>query len=225
MKNPNVRSSYDGGSRPPAVFHVKHEGWAQAGEALGLELSHDQMDRLDAFELLVRERAIPLGMVASADRDRLRSRHIQDSLRAATVITAADRSAYDLGSGAGFPGVVVAIACPWLAVSLVESRRPRAAFLQLVVDRIGLQNTDVRNERVEALSERVDVCFARAFARVQLAWQAADRLLLPNGRLIYFAGERFDHSEIPKGVDVRIVTAEPTAALARAGPLVIMSQQ
>ena len=79
-------------------------------------------------------------------------------------------------------------------MTLVESRRPRAAFLQLVVDRLGLANTSVATVRVETLTEPVDLCFSRAFARVGVAWAAADRLLNPGGRLVYFAGERFDRA-------------------------------
>ncbi len=203
------------------MFHVKHEGWDLA-RALDLELASQQLDQLEAFEALIRERAIPLGMVATADAGRLRERHLLDSLRAASVILGSDRTAYDFGSGAGLPGVVVAIACPDLRMTLVESRRPRAAFLQLVVDRLGLANSAVSNERVETLSEKVDVCFSRAFARVGVAWRAASRLLLPTGRLVYFAGERFDRSELPKEAVSTLVT---TSALARSGPLVIMSRQ
>ena len=203
------------------MFHVKHEGWGIVG-ALNLELAPQQLDTLEAFEALIRERAIPLGMVATADEGRLRERHIHDSLRAATVVSATDRTAYDLGSGAGLPGVVVAVACPDLRMALVESRRPRAAFLQLVVDRLGLSNTVVSNERVESLTEPVDLCFSRAFARVGVAWRAADRLLVPGGRLVYFAGGRFDRAELPEDAISTVVT---TPALARSGPLVIMSRQ
>lgn len=200
---------------------MKHEGWDLV-RALDLELGPHQLDQLEAFEALIRERAIPLGMVATADEVRLRERHIQDSLRAATLVSATDRTAYDFGSGAGLPGVVLAIACPDLRMTLVESRRPRAAFLQLVVDRLGLTHALVSNERVEKLREPVDLCFSRAFARVGVAWGAADRLLLPGGRLVYFAGERFDRAELPEDAVSTLVT---TSALARSGPLVIMSQQ
>jgi 16S rRNA (guanine527-N7)-methyltransferase len=203
------------------VFHVKHEGWDVVG-ALGLQLTPEQLEQLEAFEALIRERAIPLGMVATTDANRLRERHIQDSLRAATVVSASDVTAYDLGSGAGLPGVAVAIVCPELRVTLVESRRPRAAFLQLVVDRLGLAKTAVSNERVETLSEPVDLCFSRAFARVGVAWRAAERLLVPSGRLVYFAGEHFDHAKLPEDALSSLVT---TSALARSGPLVIMSRQ
>jgi len=200
---------------------VKHEGWESA-EALDLVLIPEQLVKLEAFESLIRERAVPLGMVATADAPRLRERHIVDSLRAAMVVSADDRSAYDLGSGAGLPGIVVAIACPDLQVTLVESRRPRAAFLQLVLDRLELSNGAVSNFRVETLDVPVDLCFSRAFARVGVAWRAADRLLVPGGRLVYFAGERFDASELPEDAVSTLVT---TSTLARSGPLVIMSRQ
>ena len=204
------------------MFHVKHEGWDAFTEALGLRLRSDQLDQLGSFEELVRAHAIPLGMVAAADEGRLRERHLQDCLRAATAVAPADRTSYDLGSGAGLPGVVVAIACPSLRVTLVESRQPRAAFLELVVERLGLANAHVAGIRVDTLSEPVDLCFSRAFTRVAKAWKAAEPLLAPGGRLVYFAGERFDPVEMPKGVVSNLVT---TSALARSGPLVIMSRR
>jgi 16S rRNA (guanine527-N7)-methyltransferase len=191
-------------------------------EVLGVSLRPNQLEQLESFESLVRGHAIPLGMVATADEGRLRERHIQDCLRAATVVGATDATSYDLGSGAGLPGVVVAIACPSLHVTLVESRRPRAAFLQLVVERLGLANAHVAGVRVETLTETVDLCFARAFTRVAKAWRAAEPLLSPQGRLVYFAGERFEPAELPKEVVSTMVT---TSALARSGPLVIMSRQ
>ena len=66
------------------------------------------------------------------------------------------------------------------------------------MDRLGLANTSVATVRVEALTEPVDLCFSRAFARVGVAWAAADRLLHPGGRLVYFAGERFDRAGIAR---------------------------
>jgi 16S rRNA (guanine527-N7)-methyltransferase len=204
------------------VFHVKHEGWDEVTDDLGLRLSPGQLEQLESFESLVRAHAIPLGMVATADEGRLRERHVQDCLRAAAVVEQGDDTSYDLGSGAGLPGVVVAIACPSLRVTLVESRLPRAAFLRLVVERLALANVNVAGARVETLTEPVDLCFARAFTRVAKAWKAAEPLLSPRGRLVYFAGERFESSDLPRNIATTMVT---TSALARSGPLVIMSRQ
>jgi 16S rRNA (guanine527-N7)-methyltransferase len=202
------------------VFHVKHEGWEASSRLIGISLEPRQRDLLDTYSGLLRERAVPLGFISGSDERRLEVRHVEDSLRAATAVDPADRSAADLGSGAGLPGIPVAIACPWLVVHLFEARRARAAFLELAVEQLGLSNARVVDRRVEAASERVDVCFARAFGSPRVSWVAAERLLLPAGRLVYFAGDGFLESQLPTGISSDVALS----ALARSGPLVIMTR-
>lgn len=203
------------------MFHVKHEGWEARGRAFGLQLDESQQALLDAFSTLLRERAIPLGFVSATDAGRVNERHVEDSLRAAALVQASDRSAYDLGSGAGLPGIPVAIACPWISIGLVESRRPRAAFLELAVEALGLDTVSVLHRRAEELSDKVSLCFARAFASVSASWAASERLLVSGGRLVYFAGEGFEAEQLPSGPPTEVFAA---SALARSGPLVIMTQ-
>lgn len=204
---------------------MKHEGSIPPlplpPSSLGITLSDEQIGLLERFESLLRERAIPSGFVASADAPRLRERHIWDSLRAAAIIRPDEGTAYDLGSGAGLPGLVVAIACPWLEIALVESRRPRVAFLELVLERLFLPNARVLVGRAQDLSTRVDLCLARAFAGAVESWRVADPLLVPRGRLVYFAGEGADPSQLPDDLVVSLVAS----TLARSGPLVIMGRQ
>jgi 16S rRNA (guanine(527)-N(7))-methyltransferase RsmG len=202
------------------VFHVKHEGWEDASRLIGLSLAPTQQDLLDTYSLLLRERAVPQGFISGSDELRLEVRHVQDSLRAAALVDPADRSACDVGSGAGLPGIPVAIACPWLLVHLVEARRARAAFLELAVEKLGLSNVRVINMRAEEATERVDICFARAFGSPEASWAVAEKLLLRAGRLVYFAGERFKTSQLPSDVSAEVVSS----ALARSGPLVIMTR-
>lgn len=203
------------------MFHVKHEGWTGPARSFGLRLTGKQEAQLERYESLLRERALPLGMVATADAERLRDRHLLDSLRAGILVGPKDTTAYDIGSGAGLPGLVVAIACPWLEVRLVEPRRSRGAFLELATAEIGLANVRVLVQRAERLNDPVDLCFARAFGDVGKAWTAAERLLVPGGRLIYFAGATFDVGSVPEGVRIDIQTFP---SLARSGPLVIMTR-
>lgn len=184
-------------------------------------MSDGQIGQVDLFENLLRERAIRSGFVAAADAPRLRERHIWDCLRAAAVTRPNEHTAYDLGSGAGLPGVVVAIARPSLEITLVESRRPRVAFLELVLERLSLPNVRVHAGRAQGVSGRVDVCFARALADPVGSWRVADALLVPGGRLVYFAGRGFDRSKLPANLVVTLVAS----TLARSGPLVIMSRQ
>lgn len=192
-----------------------------ASVKLGVPLSGAQAASLLAFEQLLLERAVPAGMVAKADESRLRERHILDCLRAAAVVAPEDRSAYDLGSGAGLPGVVVAVVRPLLEVTLVETRRQRAAFLELVVERLSLPNAVVAPVRIEQMDALADLCFARALAPLTDAWAMAERLLRPEGRLVYFAGQgsvALTGSQA-EGADIRT-----TPVLERSGSLVIMAR-
>ena len=191
---------------------MKHEGLGPA-----------QQDRLQLFESLLRERAVQLGMIAESDLSRLRERHIDDCLRAATLVGPQDARACDLGSGAGLPGIVVAIARPLLLVILAEARRGRASFLELAVERLGLENAQVHAGRVQELQGPVDLCFARAFGPARAAWRAAEPLLGPAGRLVYFGGRNFDAArDAPEHVRVEVRAGLP---IERFGPLVIMTRQ
>ncbi|MEO8292804.1 MAG: 16S rRNA (guanine(527)-N(7))-methyltransferase RsmG [Actinomycetota bacterium] len=202
---------------------MKHEGLITAAQLLGVPLDPQQADRLAAYEGFVRDRGPALGLVAKGDIPRLRERHILDSLRAAPVLAEASRDAVDLGSGAGLPGIPLAIALPDLRIIVTEPRRQRVAFLELVVQELGLPNVTVHAGRAEHLPGRWDACLARAFRGAEASWRVAAALLRPGGRLVYYAGARFDAThDMPAGVTGTIL---PSSDLAKSGPLVIMTRQ
>ncbi len=209
---------------------MKHGPWGPEGSAalldrvrsLGVSCSPGQAQSLLAFESLLRERAVSLGLVARSDAGRLLERHVLDSLRAAPVIRSVERDVADIGSGAGLPGIPVAIVRPDLRVSLVEARRRAAAFLELAVERLSLENVEVVAGRVEQLDREFDVCLARAFGPLDRTWRAVAGILRPSGRLVYFGGRRFRPPRSPEGAVVRVLE---TAVLESGGPLVIMSRQ
>ncbi len=190
---------------------------------LGLELPGEQTKRLVAFEELLATRAIALGLIGASDARRIRVRHTFDCLRAALVVEAADRAAYDLGSGAGLPGIVVAVARPALFVTLVEARRRRAAFLEFVAGELGLPNVSVAATRAETLCEPADLCFARALGPIDASWALARPLLRGGARLVYFAGAG---SVVPGSLPgARSIDSRGTAVLESAGPLVIIARR
>ena len=201
------------------MFHVKHEGLGSAAAAWGVPLDEGQVDRLAAYERLLASRGGELGLVASGDLDRIRERHLLDSLRGAVAVEPADRLAIDLGSGGGLPGIPVAIARPDLRVILAERRRNRAAFLDLAVAELGLANAEVATGPVERLGARADLAFARAFADAARSWRVAAPLLGPGGRLVYFAGQAATVGI--EGVETRLLPPP----VASAGPLAIMGRQ
>src|SRR5436305_7348770 len=121
------------------MFHVKHEARARQAERLGVRLSRLQLDQLAATERLLQRIAIPRGMIATADAPRLWERHILDALRGAPELPAA-ASVADIGSGAGLPGLPLAIAEPTASFVLIEPRAGRAAFLEAAVEELELSN-------------------------------------------------------------------------------------
>ena len=201
---------------------MKHEAWAQDARRLGLSLSSAQLNQLAAYERLLQRTAVPRGMIAASDGARLWERHIADGLRGAPEVPGGARIA-DLGSGAGIPGVPLAIALPDSAVELVEPRRQRAAFLEAVVDDLRLSTVKVHPHRAEDVSGSFQVCVARAFSSPLATWLAAQPLLSPGGFVIYWAGERFDPGELDEAGVPRMVSTR--SDLARSGPLVIMGPQ
>jgi 16S rRNA (guanine527-N7)-methyltransferase len=200
------------------MFHVKHEPW---GPAAGVELDDHQIGQLDRFEELLSGRAVPLGMIAESDLPRLAERHILDALRGAPLLPPYVRSVCDLGTGAGLPGIPVAIARPDALVTLAETRRNRAAFLELVVEQLELTNANVHVGRVEDLPDAsYDACLARAFAPLDRTWRVARRLLRHPGALLFWAGRGLElGAETPPDAHVTV----STSSLADAGPIVIMA--
>jgi 16S rRNA (guanine527-N7)-methyltransferase len=195
---------------------VKHEGWTLD------RLSEDTRELLGRYRRLLIDRAVPAGLIARADISDLDRRHILDSLRGAPLLPGSTRAVADLGSGAGLPGIPLAVALPHVAFTLVDSRRRRVAFLELSTEQLGLPNVTVVESRVEDLPPGFDACVARGFGGPRASWTAAERLLRPNGRLLYWAGGSFDAGEVPEDAQV-IGLGNP--ALESGGPIVIMTRQ
>jgi 16S rRNA (guanine527-N7)-methyltransferase len=193
---------------------------------LGIELNAGQAKQFADYQELLQERAFSAGLIANSDRERLYERHLLDSLRAASVFRRSDRLAYDLGSGAGLPGIVLAIALPGCRFVLAETRPRRAGFLELATDRLGLGNVAVHAGRAESLPSGADVITARAFASLERTWSLAAALLRSRGRLIYFAGAGLLNPELVARSapgPPRRVRVDPV--LETSSPLVMMTLQ
>ncbi|HEX4034372.1 MAG TPA: 16S rRNA (guanine(527)-N(7))-methyltransferase RsmG [Solirubrobacteraceae bacterium] len=119
--------------------------------------------------------------------------HAADSLSALALDSV--RSAHaiaDIGSGAGFPGVVLAIALPSASVALIESASRKCEFLERLIKAAGVENARVVNARVEELGDGLDgqdVVTARAVAPLAVLCEYAAPLLRLDGRLVAWKGE------------------------------------
>jgi 16S rRNA (guanine527-N7)-methyltransferase len=102
----------------------------------------------------------------------------------------------DIGSGAGFPGIPIKIACPQLRVTLVEASRKKVSFLHHVCTRLQLEGIEAVRARAEELAVRpscregFDICVARAVGRRESLLAVVGPLLRSEGRFILSARER-----------------------------------
>jgi len=165
-------------------------------------------------------------LTAVRDRAAMVSQHLLDSL--AVLRQLEGRTLLDVGSGAGLPGIPLAIAAPELTVTLLDSNHKKAAFLQQAVAELGLANATVCRTRVEHWhpAGRFDVVISRAFAELADFVAAAAHLLARGGVLAAMKGV-YPHEEIarlPDGFRVRAVRQLSVPGLAAARHLILVEQ-
>jgi 16S rRNA (guanine527-N7)-methyltransferase len=144
---------------------------------------------------LLHEKTAGLALIAKGDRAHLYTRHVLDSLNALTAFPTPPRSALDIGSGAGLPGIPLAIAWPDSKVVLLESRERKAGFLEHAIRTLGLRNARVVCARLEEYgrswtSRPFDAIFVRALGDLAWTLEHASRAAAPGARWVYFLGSR-----------------------------------
>ncbi len=134
-----------------------------------------------------------LKLVGDKDPDEIIIRHVLDSAAAYPVFmkeTAEGAVIADLGSGAGFPGVVLSILMPDRHFVLVERMQRRSQFLKGVLARTGLENAEVDESDLSAVRRRFDAVTCRAFHPVFSVAEDVLDVLLPGAPLLLYKGQR-----------------------------------
>ena len=154
-------------------------------------LPRETRDRLECYAALVGKWTRSINLVSERDRESVWPRHVEDSLRLLPLIPKGTARGVDLGSGAGFPGLVVALASG-IPFDLVESDQRKAAFL-----REAQRATDapvvVHCARIEALAlPPAPLVTARALAPLRALLDHASRFLTPDGTALFPKGARAD---------------------------------
>ncbi|WP_439596547.1 16S rRNA (guanine(527)-N(7))-methyltransferase RsmG [Falsiroseomonas sp.] len=129
-----------------------------------------------------------INLIGRATLDQLRQRHIEDCLQLAPLLPAGEGPMGDLGSGAGLPGLVLAIATA-RPMHLVESDRRKAAFLTEATAQLGLAGVTIHPTRIEtARLPPLAILTARALAPLDTLLAHAARLLAPGGTAVFPKG-------------------------------------
>ncbi|MDE4134732.1 16S rRNA (guanine(527)-N(7))-methyltransferase RsmG [Phaeobacter sp. QD34_3] len=163
-----------------------------AEDLLGkLNVSRETIDRLKVFESTIRKWNPKINLVSRSSLEDLWTRHFVDSIQVFRCATPPDHWV-DIGSGGGFPGVVVAILAadesPQTRVTLIESDQRKSAFLRTVARECGAK-VEVISKRIEAADpQNADVLSARALADLSILLEFTERHLKPGGVSLFPKG-------------------------------------
>jgi 16S rRNA (guanine527-N7)-methyltransferase len=153
-------------------------------------VSRETMVQLDAFRQMVVDENSQQNLISAATIPTFWARHIVDSAQLLQLVPSTSGGDWlDLGTGAGFPGIVIALMRE-LPITLVESRRKRAEFLETARVSLGLSHVRVVHQRLELMPTRpFEVITARAFAPLPRLFETASRFatkktvwILPKGQ-------------------------------------------
>jgi 16S rRNA (guanine527-N7)-methyltransferase len=136
----------------------------------------------DLYSLLIRWSA-RINLTAIRGEDGILKRHFVESIACARALPAEIKTLLDFGSGAGFPGIPIALCRPEIAVTLAESQGKKAAFLREAVRVLGLSST-VHSGRAEELTTNYDCVTLRAVDKMDRAVETAAKLVRPGGWLV-----------------------------------------
>lgn len=138
---------------------------------IGLTLSDETCDTLCSFGSAVVRQNEVMNLTAITEPDRVARLHLLDSLTVAAAVDLKGKKLIDVGCGAGFPGVPLAIACPEARVTLLDSLGKRVKWLEEILPTLGIQAECVTARAEEAVADRresYDVATSRAVARLNI---------------------------------------------------------
>ena len=168
-------------------------------------LTETQVQQLITYLDLLQRWNARINLTAVRDPEAIVTRHFGESLFVARHLfpsapgrppsavqperSSARPQVFDVGSGAGFPGLPIKIWAPHIELTLIESSQKKATFLREVIRRLGLGSAGVFSGRAEEFSGQADAVALRAVERFESSLPVAARLVAPSGRLALLIGE------------------------------------
>lgn len=169
----------------------------RAASALNISLSREQLDLLDRYSREVLYWKERLNLTGAATATEITERHLIDSLFAIAEVTFPDGArVVDVGTGAGFPGIVMQIARPDLRVVLVEPSRKKVGFLEHLQQILGLDDLRIEWGRAQDLARRsgmretFDAAVTRATARLAFAVSLCLPFVVVGGVAVFLKGPK-----------------------------------
>ena len=157
-------------------------------EELGIKLDNEKIEQLDLYMKLLQTENKKYNLTAIIKNEDIYLKHFYDSLTIFKIEKLSNQKICDLGTGAGFPGLVLKIVFPNLDVTLIEATNKKCEFLKLVINKLNLKKITVINTRAEIYAknnrEIFDIVTARAVAALKHLLEYAIPLLKVKGYFI-----------------------------------------
>ena len=158
-----------------------------------------QLEQLEKYYNLLVEENKKYNLTAITNKEDVYLKHFYDSLTISKIIKLSNQSLCDIGTGAGFPGVVLKIFYPDLSITLVDSTLKKCNFLEMIINELNLKKIEVLNKRAEEFSketrEKYDIVTSRAVAPLKHLLEYSIPLLKVDGTYIAMK------SDISKEID------------------------
>ena len=169
---------------------------------LNINLTENQLQQLEMyFDLLVEENK-KYNLTSITNKEDVYLKHFYDSLTITKIIDLNNESICDIGTGAGFPGLVLKIFFPNLKVTLLDSTQKKCNFLNLVIEKLNLKDIEVINDRAENYSKKVrekyDIVTSRAVAPLKHLLEYSIPLIKVKG---YYIAMKSDITEETKNIN------------------------
>lgn len=175
---------------------MKKDEFIQEIKKLNIKYDEEMLEKLDTYCDYLLEYNMHTNLTAIRDKEGVFLKHFYDSL---TIVNSVDmdkiNNFLDIGSGAGFPGIVLKIFFPHLHGTLIDSNNKKTTFLQKIIQKLDLDNMMVVNDRVENFSKNnlnfFDLVTARAVSNMSVLSELALPLVKINGLFVAMKGKDF----------------------------------
>ena len=158
-------------------------------QKLGIYLNETQKEQLNSFYELLIEWNEKINLTRIVKKEEVYLKHFYDSLTICKIVNLNEvKTLCDVGTGAGFPGIVLKIAYPHLKITLVDSLQKRVNYLNDVIEKLNLKDICAIHERGENIKNTYDIVTARAVANIEKLMKFTMHLVSTNGKLIAMKG-------------------------------------
>ena len=170
---------------------------------INIKITDKQLAQLEQYYNILLEENKKYNLTSITNKEEVYLKHFYDSLTINKIINLTNQSLCDIGTGAGFPGLVLKIVFPSLNITLVDATEKKCNFLKMVISKLNLKDINIINERAEIYSkevrEKYDIVTSRAVAPLKHLLEYSIPLVKING---YYIAMKSDISKEVEGINI-----------------------